>query len=111
MRVIVMTAMLSVLFSTPAFAADAPPFAVLQISTNNGLRSATVRVAPGRKGIITVVPGATFGSRFVTKIDEDAVWLSDGTKVDVDPQLSNPYVHRYDALLHAGDQASDEGDS
>ncbi|MDE2572778.1 MAG: hypothetical protein KGM44_09695, partial [bacterium] len=84
MRAIVLSAILLLTIRVGAFAVDAPPFAVLQIQTSHGLRSATVQVAPGPRGIITVVPGATFGSVTVMRIDEDGVVLSDGIKVGID---------------------------
>lgn len=103
-RTIAVTLISLVLTAGVPAAADPPPFVVLEIATHNGLRSATVRVSPGPKGIITVVPGATFGARTITRIDEDGVLLSDGSKIGIDRDLSYPYVHRYDALL--GSQAA-----
>ncbi|TAM92601.1 hypothetical protein EPN42_00635 [bacterium] len=109
-RVILVTVVFLALTASRSLAADPPPFAVLQIATIHGMRSATVQIAPGFRGIITVVPGATFGRVTVTRIDDDVVWLSDGTKIAVDQDLAYPYVHRYDALLR-GDPPAQSTDS
>ncbi|TAM60325.1 hypothetical protein EPN52_05505 [bacterium] len=109
-RVILVTAVILAQSASLCLAADPPPFAVLQIATQNGLRSATVQIAPGFRGIITIVPGAKFGSVTVTRIDDDGVWLSDGQKVSVDQNLAYPYLHRYDGLLRS-DQPDGSGSS
>ena len=105
-RVMLVTVVFLTLTASLSLAAGPPPFAVLEIATVHGMRSATVQIAPGFRGIITVVPGATFGNVTVTRIDDDGVWLSDGTKVVVDQGLAYPYVHRYDALLRSDPSAS-----
>lgn len=104
-RVMLVTAVFLARAASISLAADPPPFAVLQIATIHGMRSATVQIAPGFRGIITIVPGATFGSLTVTRIEDDAVWLSNGAKVAVDQGLAYPYIHRYDALLRSDPSA------
>ncbi|TAM75411.1 hypothetical protein EPN44_08095 [bacterium] len=110
-RVIFVTVVFLALTAELSLAADPPPFAVLEIATIHGMRSATVQIAPGFRGIITIVPGATFGDVAVTRIDDDRVWLSNGTKVSVDQGLAYPYVHRYDALLRSDPPAQSNDSS